>query len=85
MTVLNVIYTNCNVHCTQYQGVQRLTIPLFSILLCKAQCFSKTLQFVNRGKCLFSNSLAHHCITTLSLAFLIQIGTQPLRGFHGLD
>ena len=85
VTVLNVIYTNCNVHCTQYQGVQRLTIPLFSILLCKAQCFSKTLQFVNRGKCLFSNSLAHHCITTLSLAFLIQIGTQPLRGFHGLD
>lgn len=85
VTVLNVIYTNCNVHCTQYQGVQRLTIPLFSILLCKAQCFSKTLQFVNRGKCLCSNSLAHHCITTLSLAFLIQIGTQPLRGFHGLD
>lgn len=85
VTVLNVIYTNCNVHCTQYQGVQRLTIPLFSILLCKAQCFSKTLQFVNRGKCLFSNSLAHHCITTLSLAFLIQIGTQPLRGFDGLD
>ena len=40
------------------------------LLVSKAQCFSKTLQLVNPGKCLFSYSLVHYCITTVSLAFL---------------
>ena len=68
MILQGVLYKYCNVHWTQYQGSPKTTLK--NILRCKAQCFSKTLQLVNPGKCLFSYSLVHYCITTVSLAFL---------------